>query len=110
MVLYGLKSVQLGYNKLKYSFTGQYYVPLIRSLDNSTQPVIGQPWSPDISKSPADSSGIPTSQMSPRDPLLSIKACAGPMSPSFVSTIIRNKTLILFVELMAITFFMQVLL
>lgn len=64
---------------------GQYYVPLIRSLDNSTQPVIGQPWSPDVNKSPADSNGIPSSQMSPRDPLLSIKACAGPMSPSFAS-------------------------
>lgn len=63
---------------------GQYYVPLIRSVDNSTLPVIGQPWSHDISQSPVAVKSMP-SPMSPRDPVLSVKACAGPMSPSFAS-------------------------
>ena len=69
------------------SLIGQYYVPLLRSIDNSTLPVIGQPWSVDVNKSPVGVSSVPGSPMSPRDPVLSIKACAGPMSPSFVSVL-----------------------
>ena len=58
--------------------SGQYYVPLIRSDDNTSAPLIGQPWSPDISKGPLD---VPRVTSSPRDSALSVRACAGPMSP-----------------------------
>jgi len=57
---------------------GQYYVPLVRSEDNTTQPVIGHPWSPDMSKNPLN---ISLSSWNPKDPLMAVKACAGPMTP-----------------------------
>ncbi|NWI95621.1 ANKL2 protein, partial [Pitta sordida] len=74
------KSAELK-EKLKEYLKGQYYVPLLRAEDNSSAPVIGAPWSPDqvddgpqrtLSKYPG----------SPKDPVLSIRAFAGPMSPS----------------------------
>ncbi|CAC5402979.1 ANKLE2 [Mytilus coruscus] len=58
---------------------GQFYVPLLRAEDNSTQPLIGQPWSPDSSKVPLN---VATGTWSPKDPLMAVKACAGPMTPS----------------------------
>ncbi|NXM66798.1 ANKL2 protein, partial [Serilophus lunatus] len=67
--------------KLREYLKGQYYVPLLRAEDNSSAPVIGAPWSLDqmddgpqrtLSKYPG----------SPKDPVLSIRAFAGPMSPS----------------------------
>ncbi|KAK3593567.1 hypothetical protein CHS0354_018656 [Potamilus streckersoni] len=58
---------------------GQIYVPLIRSEDNTAPPMIGQPWSPNGTESHME---IPNSSWSPKDPPLSVKACAGPMSPS----------------------------
>ena len=60
-------------------------MPLIRSYDNSTQPVIGQPWSPDISKSHAGIASLSSLSPSPKDPVLSVRACAGPMSQTYVS-------------------------
>ena len=60
---------------------GHYYVPLLRSEDNSTQPLIGETWSPDL---PVRQSGTVSS---PVDPLLSVKAYVGPMSPSQVSSV-----------------------
>lgn len=62
-------------------FAGQCYVPLMRSEDNTMPPVIGQPWSPDISKS----NEMPRISNSPRDPSMYVRACAGPMSPTDVS-------------------------
>uniref|UniRef100_A0A663MEX8 Ankyrin repeat and LEM domain-containing protein 2 n=1 Tax=Athene cunicularia TaxID=194338 RepID=A0A663MEX8_ATHCN len=74
------KSAELK-EKLREYLKGRYYVPLLRAEDNSSAPVIGAPWSPDqtddnpqrtFSKYPG----------SPKDPVLSIRAFAGPMSPS----------------------------
>lgn len=60
----------------------QCYVPLMRSEDNIVPAVIGQPWSPDVSKT----TDMPRITNSPRDPSMSVKACAGPMSPSDVNS------------------------
>ncbi|NXK32683.1 ANKL2 protein, partial [Piprites chloris] len=74
------KSAELK-EKLREYLKGRYYVPLLRAEDNSSAPVIGAPWSPDqmddgpqrtLFKYPG----------SPKDPVLSIRAFAGPMSPS----------------------------
>ncbi|XP_043916235.1 ankyrin repeat and LEM domain-containing protein 2-like [Protopterus annectens] len=57
------------------------YIPLLRAEDNSTAPVIGTPWSPD----PCDTTSFATSHrhiVSPKDPVLAVRAFAGPMSPS----------------------------
>ncbi|NXI36254.1 ANKL2 protein, partial [Galbula dea] len=74
------KSAELK-EKLREYLKGRYYVPLLRAEDNSSAPVIGVPWSPDQTD---DSSQGALSRYpgSPKDPVLSIKAFAGPMSPS----------------------------
>ncbi|NWI67815.1 ANKL2 protein, partial [Todus mexicanus] len=74
------KSAELK-EKLREYLKGRYYVPLLRAEDNSSAPVIGAPWSPDQ----ADESPQRTVSKypgSPKDPVLSIRAFAGPMSPS----------------------------
>ncbi|XP_062487495.1 ankyrin repeat and LEM domain-containing protein 2 isoform X2 [Pezoporus occidentalis] len=74
------KSAELK-EKLREYLKGQYYVPLLRADDNSSAPVIGAPWSPDqIDDSPQRT--LPKYMGSPKDPVLSIRAYAGPMSPS----------------------------
>ncbi|NXI58325.1 ANKL2 protein, partial [Chloroceryle aenea] len=74
------KSAELK-EKLREYLKGRYYVPLLRAEDNSSAPVIGAPWSPDQTD---DSPQRPLSKYtgSPKDPVLSIRAFAGPMSPS----------------------------
>ncbi|XP_056448017.1 ankyrin repeat and LEM domain-containing protein 2 [Gadus chalcogrammus] len=57
------------------------YVPLMRATDNSSQPVIGAPWSPEPSESFSNALS-PRHARSPMDPLMSVKAFAGPLSPS----------------------------
>lgn len=60
---------------------GRYYVPLLRAEDHSFSPVIGAPWSPE----PTDSISLspqPRYAASPKDPLLAVRAFAGPMTPS----------------------------
>ncbi|XP_076127237.1 ankyrin repeat and LEM domain-containing protein 2 [Alosa pseudoharengus] len=53
------------------------YVPLLRATDNSSQPVIGTPWSPEPSEP------LPSMlSRSPMDPVMAVKAYAGPLSPS----------------------------
>ncbi|NXE05344.1 ANKL2 protein, partial [Lophotis ruficrista] len=74
------KSAELK-EKLREYLKGRYYVPLLRAEDNSSAPVIGAPWSPD------QTDGSPQRTLSkyagsPKDPVLSIRAFAGPMSPS----------------------------
>ncbi|KAI6076288.1 Ankyrin repeat and LEM domain-containing protein 2 [Aix galericulata] len=74
------KSAELK-EKLREYLKGRYYVPLLRAEDNSSAPVIGAPWSPD------QTDEIPQAPLSkypgsPKDPVLSIRAFAGPMSPS----------------------------
>ncbi|KAJ8005800.1 hypothetical protein DPEC_G00121640 [Dallia pectoralis] len=57
------------------------YIPLLRATDNSIQPVIGGLWSPD----PLDAiphSRSPRLTQSPRDPVMTVRAFAGPLSPS----------------------------
>ncbi|KAM6112067.1 ankyrin repeat and LEM domain-containing protein 2 isoform 1-T1 [Pterocles gutturalis] len=74
------KSAELK-EKLREYLKGRYYVPLLRAEDNSSAPVIGAPWSPDqIDDSPQRTVSKYTG--SPKDPVLSIRAFAGPMSPS----------------------------
>uniref|UniRef100_A0A8C7XEH7 Ankyrin repeat and LEM domain-containing protein 2 n=1 Tax=Oryzias sinensis TaxID=183150 RepID=A0A8C7XEH7_9TELE len=54
------------------------YVPLLRATDNTSQPIIGDPWSPESSE------GLPQNQQhtrSPMDPLMTVTAFAGPLSP-----------------------------
>ncbi|NXX48470.1 ANKL2 protein, partial [Tricholaema leucomelas] len=74
------KSAELK-EKLREYLKGRYYVPLLRAEDNSSAPVIGAPWSPDqTDDSPQKTLSKYTG--SPKDPVLSIRAFAGPMSPS----------------------------
>ncbi|NXW35651.1 ANKL2 protein, partial [Phaetusa simplex] len=74
------KSAELK-EKLREYLKGRYYVPLLRAEDNSSAPVIGAPWSPDqTDNGPQRTSSKYTG--SPKDPVLSIRAFAGPMSPS----------------------------
>lgn len=65
--------------EIKELMEGQYFVPLLRSEDNSSQPFIGTPWSPESSRCGVN---VPPMSWSPRDPLMAVKACAGPMTPS----------------------------
>uniref|UniRef100_A0A7M4FNS6 Ankyrin repeat and LEM domain-containing protein 2 n=3 Tax=Crocodylus porosus TaxID=8502 RepID=A0A7M4FNS6_CROPO len=74
------KSVQLK-EKIKEYLKGQYYVPLLKAEDNSSSPVIGAPWSPDQSDGNSHTA-LPRYTGSPKDPVLSVRAFAGPMSPS----------------------------
>ncbi|KAG8455961.1 hypothetical protein GDO86_001957 [Hymenochirus boettgeri] len=71
------KSAELK-TQMKEYLKGHYYVPLLRAEDNVSSPVIGTPWSPEQPDiiSTARFSG------SPKDPLLAVRAFAGPMSPS----------------------------
>ncbi|XP_038618329.1 ankyrin repeat and LEM domain-containing protein 2 [Tachyglossus aculeatus] len=73
------KSVELK-ERIREYLKGHYYVPLLRAEDNSS-PVIGSPWSLDQTE---DSLHPAISRFggSPKDPLLTVRAFAGPMSPS----------------------------
>ncbi|XP_051978817.1 ankyrin repeat and LEM domain-containing protein 2 [Xyrauchen texanus] len=53
------------------------YIPLLRATDNSSQPVIGAPWSPEPMENL--STRLPRS---PKDPVMAVRAYAGPLSPS----------------------------
>ncbi|XP_019740670.1 ankyrin repeat and LEM domain-containing protein 2 isoform X1 [Hippocampus comes] len=55
------------------------YIPLLRAADNTSQPIIGAPWSPEASES---LSLIQRHAKSPLDPLMTVTAFAGPLSPS----------------------------
>ncbi|NXC37462.1 ANKL2 protein, partial [Campylorhamphus procurvoides] len=74
------KSVELK-EKLREYLKGRYYVPLLRAEDNSSAPVIGAPWSPDQTDDGPQRTSFKYPG-SPKDPVLSIRAFAGPMSPS----------------------------
>uniref|UniRef100_A0A8D0HHH4 Ankyrin repeat and LEM domain-containing protein 2 n=1 Tax=Sphenodon punctatus TaxID=8508 RepID=A0A8D0HHH4_SPHPU len=66
--------------KIREYLKGRYYVPLFRAEENSSAPVIGAPWSPDQTDNPHTS--LPRYRGSPKDPVLTVRAFAGPMSPS----------------------------
>ncbi|XP_047237219.1 ankyrin repeat and LEM domain-containing protein 2 isoform X1 [Girardinichthys multiradiatus] len=55
------------------------YIPLLRATDNTSQPIIGAPWSADSSESLAL---IQRHTRSPMDPWMTVTAFAGPLSPS----------------------------
>ncbi|XP_074526086.1 ankyrin repeat and LEM domain-containing protein 2 [Halichoeres trimaculatus] len=55
------------------------YIPLLRATDNTSQPVIGALWSPESSES---LSQLQWHSRSPKDPLMTVTAFAGPLSPS----------------------------
>ncbi|XP_022608952.1 ankyrin repeat and LEM domain-containing protein 2 [Seriola dumerili] len=55
------------------------YIPLLRATDNTSQPIIGALWSPESSES---LSLIQRHTRSPMDPLMTVTAFAGPLSPS----------------------------
>ncbi|XP_005733641.1 ankyrin repeat and LEM domain-containing protein 2 isoform X1 [Pundamilia nyererei] len=55
------------------------YIPLLRATDNTSQPIIGAPWSPESSES---LSLIQRHTRSPKDPMMAVTAFAGPLSPS----------------------------
>ncbi|NXX79866.1 ANKL2 protein, partial [Urocolius indicus] len=67
--------------KIREYLQGQYYVPLLKAEDNSSAPVIGAPWSPDHTDD-SPQRALSKYPGSPKDPVLSIRAFAGPMSPS----------------------------
>ncbi|XP_063171918.1 ankyrin repeat and LEM domain-containing protein 2 [Candoia aspera] len=67
--------------KIREHLEGQCYVPLFRAEDNASAPVIGAPWSPDQTDS-SPLAPLPRRIGSPKDPMLAVRAYAGPVSPS----------------------------
>ncbi|XP_049908208.1 ankyrin repeat and LEM domain-containing protein 2 [Epinephelus moara] len=55
------------------------FIPLLRATDNTSQPIIGDLWSPESSES---LSLIQRHTRSPMDPVMTVTAFAGPLSPS----------------------------
>ncbi|XP_047194426.1 ankyrin repeat and LEM domain-containing protein 2 isoform X2 [Hippoglossus stenolepis] len=55
------------------------YIPLLRATDNTCQPIIADLWSPESSE---NLSLIQRYTRSPKDPLMTVTAFAGPLSPS----------------------------
>ncbi|XP_045881512.1 ankyrin repeat and LEM domain-containing protein 2 [Meles meles] len=71
------KSVELK-ERIREYLKGHYYVPLLRAEDTSS-PVIGELWSSDQT---TETSHIGHGGGGPRDPVLTLRAFAGPLSPS----------------------------
>uniref|UniRef100_A0A2K5DWE7 Ankyrin repeat and LEM domain-containing protein 2 n=1 Tax=Aotus nancymaae TaxID=37293 RepID=A0A2K5DWE7_AOTNA len=71
------KSVELK-ERIREYLKGHYYVPLLRAEDTSS-PVIGELWSPDQT---AEASHVGRYGGSPRDPVLTLRAFVGPLSPA----------------------------
>lgn len=64
--------------------TERRYVPLLRDTNNSFQPVIGLPWSPRPLEVDFNSLGSAVVG-SPIEPVMTVKAFVGPLSPSKVT-------------------------
>lgn len=71
------KSVELK-ERIREYLMGHYYVPLLRAEDTSS-PVIGELWSSDQR---AEASNADHCRSSPRDPVMTLRAFVGPLSPS----------------------------
>ncbi|XP_049721875.1 ankyrin repeat and LEM domain-containing protein 2 isoform X2 [Elephas maximus indicus] len=71
------KSLELK-ERIREYLQGHYYVPLLRAEDTSS-PVIGELWSSDQT---AEAPHTGRFGGSPRDPVLTLRAFAGPLSPS----------------------------
>ncbi|MBN3298920.1 ankyrin repeat and LEM domain-containing protein 2 [Amia ocellicauda] len=67
--------------KIRDYLEDRYYIPLLRAADNSSQPVIGTPWSPDPSET-LPHLHVQRFTGSPKDPIMAVRAFAGPLSPS----------------------------
>uniref|UniRef100_A0A4W3IPV2 Ankyrin repeat and LEM domain-containing protein 2 n=1 Tax=Callorhinchus milii TaxID=7868 RepID=A0A4W3IPV2_CALMI len=67
--------------KIREYLQDRYYVPLLRDTDNSALPVIGFPWSPEQSDNLSCAS-LPRLTGNPKDPVMAVRAFAGPMTPS----------------------------
>ncbi|XP_048467371.1 ankyrin repeat and LEM domain-containing protein 2 isoform X2 [Rhincodon typus] len=67
--------------KIREYLQDRYYVPLLRDTDNSCPPVIGSPWSPDQS-SDQHCTSLSRHTGNPKDPVMEVRAFAGPMPPS----------------------------
>uniref|UniRef100_A0A8C5E4A7 Ankyrin repeat and LEM domain-containing protein 2 n=1 Tax=Gouania willdenowi TaxID=441366 RepID=A0A8C5E4A7_GOUWI len=63
------------------------YVPLLRATDNSSQPIISSPWLPETSES---FSLIQRHTRSPVDPMMTVTAFAGPLSPAKADDFCRS--------------------
>ncbi|XP_070198136.1 ankyrin repeat and LEM domain-containing protein 2-like isoform X2 [Littorina saxatilis] len=61
---------------------GLCLVPLLRSRDNITLPMVGEPCSPDDKGKLCDPATVPSLAHSPKEPRRTLSAFAGPMSPS----------------------------
>nr|XP_002736187.1 PREDICTED: ankyrin repeat and LEM domain-containing protein 2-like [Saccoglossus kowalevskii] len=68
--------------KIRALLNEQCFVPLWRSEDNATDAVIGEPWSPDPSGLDQSSPLLPRTTSSPIDPVVTMRAYAGPMPSS----------------------------
>ncbi|XP_067862241.1 ankyrin repeat and LEM domain-containing protein 2 [Heptranchias perlo] len=75
-----IKSEELK-EKIREYLQDRYYVPLLRDTDNSSPPVIGSPWSPDQSDN-LHCTSLPRHTGSPKDPVMAVRAFAGPMTSS----------------------------
>lgn len=75
------RSRQIGLTLVCVLLPGHYYVPLLRAEDTSS-PVIGELWSSDQT---AEASHVGHGGGGPRDPILTLRAFAGPLSPAKVS-------------------------
>ncbi|XP_075837299.1 ankyrin repeat and LEM domain-containing protein 2 isoform X2 [Microtus pennsylvanicus] len=71
------KSVELK-ERIREYLMGHYYVPLLRAEDTSS-PVIGELWSSDQK---AETANAEHYRSSPRDPVMTLRAFVGPLSPS----------------------------
>ncbi|KAL0965666.1 hypothetical protein UPYG_G00284170 [Umbra pygmaea] len=67
--------------KIKEYLEERCYVPLLRDKDNSFQPVIGLPWSPDPLEVDFHWQGSGVA-LNPIDPVMTVRAYVGPLSPS----------------------------
>ncbi|XP_029546106.1 ankyrin repeat and LEM domain-containing protein 2-like [Salmo trutta] len=67
--------------KIKEYLEERCYVPLLRDTNNSFQPVIGLPWSPSPLEVDFNSLGSAVVG-SPIEPVMTVKAFVGPLSPS----------------------------
>ncbi|KAL1768476.1 ankyrin repeat and LEM domain-containing protein 2 isoform X1 [Sigmodon hispidus] len=71
------KSIELK-ERIREYLMGHYYVPLLRAEDTSS-PVIGELWSSDQR---TEASNTDHCRSSPRDPVMTLRAFVGPLSPS----------------------------
>lgn len=73
-------------------FEDRFFVPVLRSEDNSVAPLVGQPFSPDAGRGIPFSGRPPQSPrpQSPRDPSLVVVATVGPMSPTEAEQVYKS--------------------